>query len=241
MVRLYMPGDAGGGIATALGTRGRGVFIARIFVGVPVLGTRPPSVGFGVVNGDPLGRVGEDSVRVGEDSVLRAGLDAVTSRVLSCFAVIVTYFEAREPAVILPFRDVFFVLAPLAALRGGRTPGVMPGVTRPEESEPGVTLPPFADGVVHVLRLKDVEGVILPEVRGVVRPPREDATDEGRSNRPVVGNDSFVVATNTPQFGGQAKYRFPPTDPSFLPFPANPPLSSTPAHSPALPSISPMY
>lgn len=33
----------------------------------------------------------------------------------------------------------------------------------------------------------------------------------------------------------------PSTVPSFLPFPANPPLNSTPAHSPCFPSISPLY
>lgn len=32
-----------------------------------------------------------------------------------------------------------------------------------------------------------------------------------------------------------------PTEPLFFPFPENPPLSSTPAQSPGLPSISPRY
>lgn len=50
-----------------------------------------------------------------------------------------------------------------------------------------------------------------------------------------------MVATNTPQFGEHTKYCFPPTDPSFFPLPEKPPLSSTPAHRPDLPSISPIY
>lgn len=62
-------GEAGGGIAMALGTLlARGVISdGRFFDGVvdgmptPILETRPP--GFGVLNGDVNGRVGEPKVR----------------------------------------------------------------------------------------------------------------------------------------------------------------------------------
>jgi len=50
-----------------------------------------------------------------------------------------------------------------------------------------------------------------------------------------------VVATKTPQLGGHVKYCLPFTVPSFFPFPEKPPLSSTPAQRPNLPSIAPMY
>lgn len=60
-------GDAGGGMAIALGIRGRGVLTeGRILLGVrppPTLGIRPPRPGLGVENGDPGGRVGEGIVR----------------------------------------------------------------------------------------------------------------------------------------------------------------------------------
>jgi hypothetical protein len=63
--------------------------------------------------------------------------------------------------------------------------GVLLGVTRPKE------------------------GVILPfDPDGVTRPPREEATEEGRwiAPTPTVGADSLVVATKTPQLGGHVKY-----------------------------------
>lgn len=43
---------------------------------------------------------------------------------------------------------------------------------------------------------------------GVTRPPREEVTEDGRraAPTPTVGADNFVVATKTPQFGGQVKY-----------------------------------
>lgn len=112
-----------------------------------------------------------------------------------------------------------------------------------------MTLPLDIDGVTRPL----AAGVILPfEIDGVVRPPSEDgglpddgvtrpaSTEGGLLATPAVAVLSFVVATKTPQCGGQVKYCFPPTLPSFFPFPAKPPDNSTPAHSPPLPSISPM-
>lgn len=119
-----------------------------------------------------------------------------------------------------------------------RAAGVVPGVTLPGTE--GVRRPVDAEGVIRPLD-RDTDGVILPprfaDTEGVIRPLREDATDDGRF--PTVGGDSFVVATNTPHWGGQVKYCFPATDPSFFPLPANPPLSSTPAQRPGFPSISP--
>jgi len=110
--------------------------------------------------------------------------------------------------------------------------GVVPGVIRPNE---GVTLPLEPDGVTRPLCI-DVEK------DGVARPPREEATEDGRcvAPTPTVGAESLVVATKTPQLGGHVKYCLPFTVPLFLPFPENPPLSSTPAHIPDLPSIAPI-
>ena len=90
--------------------------------------------------------------------------------------------------------------------------GVVPGVTQPfvagvMRPVEGVTLPleKVADGVREVVK-KD--GVIRPELAGVVLPSRVDATDEGRCTAPgpTVGNESFVVAMNTPQLSGHEKY-----------------------------------
>lgn len=114
-----------------------------------------------------------------------------------------------------------------------------------------MTLPFDIDGVTRPL----APDVILPfEIEGVVRPPSEDgglpdedgvarpaSPDGGLFVTPAVAVLSFVVVTKTPHCGGQVKYCFPPTLPLFFPFPAKPPASSTPAHSPALPSISPTY
>lgn len=74
----------------------------------------------------------------------------------------------------------------------------------------GVTLPLDIEGVFRPLPNDErVEGVILPEAEkeGVIRPLRTDATDDGRDiDSPVVGADSLVDATKTPQLGGQEKY-----------------------------------
>ena len=112
----------------------------------------------------------------------------------------------------------------------GRAEGVgILGVLRPVEAA-GVTRPLLIDGVMRplpiegVIRPLDIEGVLRPlpnderaegvilpdaEKEGVIRPLRVDATDEGRDMEiPTVGADSFVVATKTPQLGGQVKYCF---------------------------------
>lgn len=76
------------------------------------------------------------------------------------------------------------------------------GVVRPVEVD--------AEGVIRELVLNDmeVEGVFLPDTEGVARPPRDDATDDGRGTAPgpTVGAESFVVAMKTPQLGGHEKY-----------------------------------
>lgn len=45
---------------------------------------------------------------------------------------------------------------------------------------------------------------------GVVLPPRDDATEEGRciAPGPTVGGESLVVATKTPHFSEHEKYCF---------------------------------
>ena len=140
------------------------------------------------------------------------------------------------------------------------------GVVRPvggptrEALREGVTLPVGREGVTRPV---EIEGVTLPEKDGVIRPLllRTEATEAGREMVLVrtAGRESLSTATNTPHFGGQTKYlvlirdvdqdrliaffggtAYPFTLPSFFPLPANPPPSSTPAHSPGLPSIGPM-
>lgn len=92
--------------------------------------------------------------------------------------------------------------------------GVVPGVTQPlvagvVRPVEGVTLPlqKVVDGVREV---EKNDGVIRPELAGVILPPRADATDEGRcmAPGPTVGEESFVVAMNTPQLSGHEKYCF---------------------------------
>lgn len=231
-------GEAGGGIATALGIRARGVLIDGRPIAEDPAETRPPRLGFGVLKGDCGGRVGDEverELREGEGRVDRAGLaggsrrrdGVLASRELSCLAVMETYLDAREPAVSFPVSAA----AGLAGVAGlartrvlARAAGVVPGVARPAYD--GVMRPPFegvvrpvdmrevdAEGVIRELVLKDmpdVDGVIRPDMEGVVRPPREEATDEGRLTAPgpTVGADSFVVATKTPQLGGHEKYCF---------------------------------
>lgn len=176
-------------------------------------------------------------------------------RVLSCFAVMPTYLDAREPGV---------MIGSTAAVLGSGTVllGVVagfervladppPGVRLPIEAD-GVILPDCDAGVIRPLEIEDTllpfvliedenEGVALPDNEGVTRPLRLEATDEGLEidTAQDVEGESLEVAMNTPQFGGQVKYRFPPTEPSFFPLPAKPPPSSTPANVPAFPSISP--
>lgn len=204
-------------MATALGIRARGVLIE----GRPGAETRPPRLGFGVVKGELGGRVGDDverDVSAGEGRV-RAGLAGsrprkageAESRELSCLAVMETYLDARDPAVSLSVSETGLTLGGgfgFARTRArARAAGVVPGVARPAYD--GVIRPPFegvvrpveADGVMRELVLNDME------VDGVVRPPREDATEDGRwtAPGPTVGGESFVVATKTPQLGGHEK------------------------------------
>lgn len=133
----------------------------------------------------------------------------------------VTYFEAREPAVNL-FARAFgsgLDLVDWASGRGARGPGVTAGVLRPDESE-GVILP-LDEGVMRPLdteaegtrrepKSEEPEGVMRPDRAGVTRPPREDTTEGGRDTAPTptVGGESLEMATNTPQLTGQEKYSF---------------------------------
>ena len=147
---------------------------------------------------------------------LSTGLSALSFRFLelSCWAVIDIYLAALEPAVILSVREVVVDLE-VGVLDARRTfvAGVVPGVTQPliagvVRPVEGVTLPleKVADGVREVAKN---DGVIRPELAGVIL-PRVDATDEGRcmAPGPTVGDDSFVVAMNTPQLSGHKKYCF---------------------------------
>ena len=147
---------------------------------------------------------------------LTTGLSALSFRSLelSCWAVIDIYLAALEPAVILSVREVVVDLE-MGFLDTRRTfaAGVVPGVTQPlvagvVRPVEGVTLPlqKVVDGVREV---EKNDGVIRPELAGVILPPRADATDEGRMTPgPTVGDESFVVAMNTPQLSGHEKYCF---------------------------------
>lgn len=176
-----------------------------------------------------LGWVGE-AIRRDDVGLLTAallGLLAPTVRLFSCFAVIPTYLEARDPGVIID--SMPDALPGVAALRlvivvvlvrvAGGPP---PGVRRPDETE-GVILPlggpgvarPFdndSEGVLwpFALTVADKEGVARPETDGVARPLRDEATEGGREidPPPTVGEESFDAAMKTPQFGEQVKYRF---------------------------------
>ena len=139
----------------------------------------------------------------------------IRSLELSCWAVIDIYLAALEPAVILSAREVVVDLE-MGVLDARRTfvAGVVPGVTQPlvagvVRPVEGVTLPleKVADGVREA---EKNDGVIRPELAGVVLPPRDEATDEGRcmAPGPTVGDESFVVAMNTPQLSGHEKYCF---------------------------------
>lgn len=145
-------------------------------------------------------------------------------RVLSCFAVMPTYLDAREPGV---------MIGSTAAVLGSGTVllGVVagfervladppPGVRLPIEAD-GVILPDCDAGVIRPLEIEDTllpfvliedenEGVALPDNEGVTRPLRLEATDEGLEidTAQDVEGESLEVAMNTPQFGGQVKYRF---------------------------------
>lgn len=152
----------------------------------------------------------------------------------------------------------------------GRALGVVKeGVMRPEVRA-GVVRPAAKAGVPRLLAESagvtrpppDIAGVARPLTEGVARPltggnegvvrPRDDATEEGRK----IGAESFAEATKTPHLGAHEKYdtlymhsaqcsrkdinSYPLTVPSFLPRPASPGASSTPAHTPGFPSIEPI-
>lgn len=103
------------------------------------------------------------------------------------------------------------VVSPGVLDPGVHRPAGVDGVIRPADDE-GVTRP-FDVVVVLERDLRpegkpNVDGVILPEsnCNGVIRPFRDEATDEGRETLgPAVAADNFVAATKTPQFGGQVK------------------------------------
>ncbi|KAL1689424.1 hypothetical protein GGG16DRAFT_93538, partial [Schizophyllum commune] len=139
--RVEELGEAGGGIAMALGSLGRGAVIVRPLeegeAGIP----RPGRPGFGVAKGDPGGRVGEDVRDFCEGEARRAGLPssrgglraepASDLRELSCWAVIDAYLDAREPSVTLGVAREGRAADLGSVGTRGRGPGVVPGVTRP--------------------------------------------------------------------------------------------------------------
>lgn len=134
-------GDDGGGMAMALGTRGRGVLPVD---GRPLPNARPDSLdvvsALGVVNGERVGEVPMIDVLPGDG---RAGLlgERFTLELASSFAVKLASLEARDPGVALPGGGGFMTSF-------GRAEGVVAvlrvlgndGVVRPLDA-PGVTLP----------------------------------------------------------------------------------------------------
>lgn len=234
----WLEGEAGGGIDALLDRRARGVVIVRGRVGVPVggpivPGAVRPALG---VNGEPgarggdvrcaAGRVGEAKRRVAVGlpiAGLMGLLAPIVVRLLSCFAVIPTYLDARDPGVIMDSTGAVllgvttFLVTVMVLGRvvfnpppGVRLPTEVEGVTLPL-CEAGVTRPFESDGVLGPFALteEDNEGVTLPENEGVTRPLRLEATEEGLEidPAPTVGEESLEAATNTPKFGAQVKYR----------------------------------
>lgn len=117
-------GDAGGGIATALGSRPRGVGWPRDDGSDgPIPEIRPLSPGFGVEKGEPGGREGEESVLEigeGEEGKLEPcspncliGLATCSFLELSCLAVILAYLAALDPGVSL---SGSFLMSPFCAM-----------------------------------------------------------------------------------------------------------------------------
>lgn len=172
-------------MAMALGILARGVLsdgrpLEGVVEGIPTptLEGRPP--GLGVLYGEFSGLVGEPKpkeARVG-DGIERLGLaePVAGSREFSCFAVMFRYFDAIEPLVIFCSRPLAFprpgAVGVLAAdldnsLIRDRAAGVVLGVIRPRYE--GVTRP--LDGVMRPLG---------PPMDGVARPPRDEATEDGR-------------------------------------------------------------
>jgi hypothetical protein len=164
---------------------------------------------------------GEEDMRPESSSspMLLVGLLYAASRELSCLAVIDIYFDAREPAVIFSVREGVRGFE-VAGCASDRVVDAGLGIARPE----GVTGIIFSllKGVVRPLNIDDdprnrnpdfddaLDGVIRPEIAGVVRSPREEATEEDRCTAPgpTVGGESLTVDTKTPQFSGHVKYCF---------------------------------
>jgi hypothetical protein len=94
----------------------------------------------------------------------------------------------------------------VAVLIRGRAEGVTASASARDVDEAGVTRP-LEYGVYRA----ECDGVTCPEeyegVTGVMRPPPEEATLEGRDITliPTVGAESFAAATNTPHLGGHTK------------------------------------
>lgn len=194
-------GAGGGGMAILLGILPRAVPI-------PVVGAR----GLGVANGERMGDDKERGTAPG-GAILLSG---VALMVLSCLAVIPAYLDARVPGVgVLIAAGVagsaFLVSARRRAAFAAGVSVTEDGVMRPLLA--GVTRP--LDGVIRpLLKLDRVLVVLLNEVEGVIRPlcdaSRRPLTDGGlwTAPGPTVGAESLVVATKTPQLGGQEKYCF---------------------------------
>lgn len=181
-------------MATALGTRARGVLTEGRFLegkdGKPVLPAvdiLPPNEGFGVDNGDPKERVGDESIRdpregeedrkeeeeeeeggrragLGDSRFFPVGLSIFReSRELSCCAVIDIYFDALDPAVILSVRETSIPLEVTglnAFLARGFVEGVVAEVPRPFILD-GVNLP-LAEGVARPFA-NEADGVLVAE------------------------------------------------------------------------------
>jgi hypothetical protein len=218
MLEKAIDGEDGGGIATALGIRARGVLSdIRPFDGEgDPSPTNPFNPGLGVLKGEPIlltgDIVGAEDFRVGlsdpKDLLPTPGTGTGTSRGVSWWAFMPTYFDAREPGVIF-VSDIVVVDVIFGVTITGR------GYARPFDLAPGVTLELDINGVTRpvddaegVTRPFDTEGVMRPDTEGVIRPLRVDATDEGRDILPsrTAGEESLLKATNTPQFGGHEKY-----------------------------------
>ena len=181
-------------MATALGTRARGVLTEGRFLDgnddkpvFPAVDVLPPNEGFGVDNGDPKERVGDESIRdpregeeggkveeeeeeggrragLGDSRFLPVGLSIIReSRELSCCAVIDIYFDALDPAVILSVRETsipFEVTGLNAFLLRAIAAGVVTEVPRPFVLD-GVNLPP-AEGVARPFA-NEADGVLVAE------------------------------------------------------------------------------
>lgn len=145
--------------------------------------------------------------RVGLLTEFLVGLSVPDLRLLSCFAVMPIYRDARDPGVMPTDPGVLLPgVIVRARLTGSAVPGVRrpltPGVMRPFT---GVTRPLGIEGVFLLLDKVDMEFGMRLE--GVSRPSRMEATEDGRDilPGPTVGAESLSALMNTPHAGGQAK------------------------------------